>query len=54
LPLHAFPWHAKLRTSGLERDAVYLLRPDGYIGLADPLAEAAVLGAYLDARGLKG
>src|SRR5580692_6400373 len=54
LPLHAFPWRAGLGTSGLERDAVYLVRPDGYVGLADPRAEAAVLGAYLDARGLKG
>ena len=54
LPLHTFPWRAALGTSGLERDAVYLVRPDGYVGLADPRAEAAVLGAYLDARGLKG
>jgi 2-polyprenyl-6-methoxyphenol hydroxylase-like FAD-dependent oxidoreductase len=53
VPLHAFPWRAALRTSGLRRDAVYLVRPDGYVGLADPRAEAAVLGAYLDARGLK-
>ncbi len=54
VPLHAFSWRPELRTSGLKRDAVYLVRPDGYIGLADPRAEAAVLGAYLDARGLKG
>jgi 2-polyprenyl-6-methoxyphenol hydroxylase-like FAD-dependent oxidoreductase len=54
VPLHAFPWRAGLGTSGLERDAVYLVRPDGYVGLADPRAQAAVLGAYLDARGLKG
>jgi hypothetical protein len=54
VPLHAFPWRAAVGTSGLERDAVYLVRPDGYVGLADPRAEAAVLGAYLDARGLKG
>jgi hypothetical protein len=54
VPLHAFPWRAGLRTSGLERDAVYLVRPDGYVGLADPRAEPAALGAYLDARGLKG
>jgi 2-polyprenyl-6-methoxyphenol hydroxylase-like FAD-dependent oxidoreductase len=52
--LHAFPWRATLRRSGLERNAVYLVRPDGYVGLADPRAEAAVLSAYLDARGLKG
>jgi 2-polyprenyl-6-methoxyphenol hydroxylase-like FAD-dependent oxidoreductase len=54
VPLHAFPWRAELRASGLECDAVYLVRPDGYVGLADPRGEAAVLAAYLDARGLKG
>jgi hypothetical protein len=54
LPLHAFPWGPAPHASGLERDAVYLVRPDGYVGLADPRAEAAVLAAYLDARGLKG
>jgi len=54
LPLHAFSWHPALEASGLERDALYLVRPDGYVGLADPRAEAAVLAAYLDARGLKG
>jgi 2-polyprenyl-6-methoxyphenol hydroxylase-like FAD-dependent oxidoreductase len=53
LPLHAFPWGPAPHASGLERDAVYLVRPDGYVGLADPRAEAAVLAAYLDARGLK-
>jgi hypothetical protein len=52
--VHAFPWRTELHSSGLERDAVYLVRPDGYVGLADPRAEAAVLGDYLDARGIKG
>jgi len=53
VPLHAFAWCAELAPSGLERDAVYLVRPDGYIGLADPTAEPAALAAYLDARGIK-
>ena len=52
LPLHAFPWQPALRGSGLDRDAVYLVRPDGYVGLAEPCGEAAALGAYLDSRGL--
>jgi 2-polyprenyl-6-methoxyphenol hydroxylase-like FAD-dependent oxidoreductase len=54
LPLHAFPWGQPAHASGLERDALYLVRPDGYIGLSDPRADAAVLAAYLDTRGLKG
>lgn len=52
LPLHAFPWRPAMRASGLERGAAYLVRPDGYVGLAEPRGEAAALGAYLDARGL--
>jgi 2-polyprenyl-6-methoxyphenol hydroxylase-like FAD-dependent oxidoreductase len=53
LPLHAFAWQSAMHASGLARDAVYLVRPDGYIGLADPAGGAAALAAYLDARGLK-
>jgi 2-polyprenyl-6-methoxyphenol hydroxylase-like FAD-dependent oxidoreductase len=52
LPLHAFPSGPALHASGLERDAVYLVRPDGYVGLAKPRREAAALGAYLDSRGI--
>ena len=53
VPLHAFAWRPAMDGSGLKRDAVYLVRPDGYVGLADTGGEAAVLAAYLDARGLK-
>ena len=53
VPLCAFPWRPEMRTSGLERDAVYLVRPDGYVGWAGARADAAALAAYLDARGLK-
>jgi hypothetical protein len=52
LPLHAFLWGQAPHASGLERDAVYLVRPDGYVGLAKPRREAAALGAYLDSRGI--
>jgi 2-polyprenyl-6-methoxyphenol hydroxylase-like FAD-dependent oxidoreductase len=54
VPLHAFAWRPELGTSGLKRDAAYLLRPDGYVGLAEPRADAAALAAYFDVRGLKG
>jgi hypothetical protein len=36
--------------AGLARDAVYLVRPDGYVALADPDPSASRLEAYLDAR----
>jgi hypothetical protein len=34
LPLYVLPWGARARRAGLARDAVYLVRPDGYVGLA--------------------
>jgi hypothetical protein len=34
--------------AGLKRNAVYLIRPDGYVGLAEPAADAAKLEPYLD------
>jgi hypothetical protein len=38
--------------TGLRRNAVYLVRPDGYVGLVDPDGGAEALTAYLDARKL--
>jgi hypothetical protein len=34
LPLHVFPWRAEMKQSGLRRDALYLVRPDGYVAVA--------------------
>jgi hypothetical protein len=53
LPLHAFPWHEAMRSAGFVRDAVYLIRPDGYVGFADRNANAATLQQYLDERKLR-
>jgi hypothetical protein len=52
LPLHVFPWRPAMRRGGLRRDAVYLVRPDGYVALADPEGRAAAVTSYLDARKL--
>ncbi len=38
--------------AGLRRDAIYLVRPDGYVALAAPADGAAALTSYLDARKL--
>ena len=38
--------------AGLMQGALYLIRPDGYIGLCDPNAQPATLHRYLDERGL--
>jgi hypothetical protein len=53
LPLHGFPWGHEAVQAGLKRDAVYLVRPDGYIGLADPDANPASLERYLATRDLQ-
>jgi 2-polyprenyl-6-methoxyphenol hydroxylase-like FAD-dependent oxidoreductase len=52
VPLHVFPWRASTGDRGLRRNALYLVRPDGYVALADPEAASRTLGAYMDARGL--
>ncbi len=53
LTLNSFEWRIEMQTAGLARNAVYLVRPDGYIALADPHASVATLRAYLDARRLQ-
>ena len=50
LPLHVFPWRLEMGRTGLQRDAVYLVRPDGYVALADPHSGATAVTSYLDAR----
>jgi hypothetical protein len=52
LPLHVFPWSQEMGRAGLQRNAAYLIRPDGYVGLADPAGEARTITSYLDARKL--
>jgi hypothetical protein len=50
LPLHVFPWQGAMRRAGLQRDAVYLVRPDGYVALAAPTGSATDLAGYIGAR----
>jgi hypothetical protein len=50
LPLHIFGWQQGMRRVGLQRGALYLVRPDGYVALADPRADTARLRRYFDKR----
>ena len=52
LPLHIFPWRPEISRAGLRRNAIYLLRPDGHVALANPAGSAAAVASYLDARKL--
>jgi 2-polyprenyl-6-methoxyphenol hydroxylase-like FAD-dependent oxidoreductase len=53
LPLHVFPWRPEMGHVGLQRDALYLLRPDGYVAIADSSPSAAAILSYLDTHRLK-
>jgi hypothetical protein len=53
IPLHVFAWDGRMKEAGLLRDAVYLIRPDGYLGLADAKGSAPAIDAYLSERNLR-
>ena len=52
LPLHIFRWSPEMDRAGLKRQAAYLVRPDGYVALADHEGSAKAIMSYLDARQL--
>jgi len=52
LPLRVFPWRPEVSRTGLRRNAIYLVRPDGYVALADPAGSATAITSNLDAREL--
>jgi hypothetical protein len=54
LALHVFPWSPNARRAGLRRNAAYLVRPDGYVALAEAGGESSSIPAYLDAWGIAG
>ena len=51
LPLHLFAWQPGMRRAGLRSAALYLIRPDGYVALADPHADPERLRHYFDEYG---
>jgi hypothetical protein len=53
LPLHQFAWSVETERAGLGRSAIYVIRPDGYVGLADPESDPERLGRYFAERGLR-
>jgi hypothetical protein len=54
LPMHTFAWTPQMRRRGFIRGALYLVRPDGYVALADPGGDPARLGPYFKDRGFAG
>jgi hypothetical protein len=53
LALHVFAWQAGMEHAGFENGALYLVRPDGYVALADPPADPERLRQYFIARGAR-
>ncbi len=53
LPLHVFEWRPGYEAAGLARDALYLLRPDTYVALADAAGAADVLERYFGDQGIR-
>jgi hypothetical protein len=51
--LQVFAWKAEHEAAGLLRDALYLLRPDTYVALADPSSAPDAIERYCAARGLR-
>jgi hypothetical protein len=41
LPTHFFSWTGEAQQAGFERDAAYLVRPDGYVALAAAGSDAS-------------
>jgi hypothetical protein len=53
LPLHEFAWRPQYGEAGFAQDALYLIRPDGYVALAEPSGAADVLQRYFAQRGIR-
>jgi hypothetical protein len=53
VPLHIFGWRSDYEMAGLARDALYLLRPDTYVALADGSGTADSLDRYFADHGFQ-
>jgi 2-polyprenyl-6-methoxyphenol hydroxylase-like FAD-dependent oxidoreductase len=52
LGFHQFPWQAGCHEAGFMENSLYLVRPDGYVALADPLASTRKLTEYFEGRAI--
>jgi hypothetical protein len=48
LEYYQFSWRPAMHSVGLRRDAVYLVRPDGHVALADPAPSGARLRSFVE------
>jgi 2-polyprenyl-6-methoxyphenol hydroxylase-like FAD-dependent oxidoreductase len=52
-PLHVFEWRSEYEKAGLARNALYLLRPDSYVALADGSGSPGALDRYFADHGIR-
>jgi hypothetical protein len=53
LPLHEFAWRPQYDEAGFAQDALYLMRPNGYVALADQSGLGDTLQRYFAQRGIR-
>jgi 2-polyprenyl-6-methoxyphenol hydroxylase-like FAD-dependent oxidoreductase len=53
LPIHVFEWSDAAERAGLQRNAAYLVRPDGYVAFATPDQDVAGLEAFVEEWGIR-
>ena len=53
VPLHRFDWVPEHEKAGLARDALYLIRPDTYVALADSTGSSRAIERYCANRHLR-
>jgi 2-polyprenyl-6-methoxyphenol hydroxylase-like FAD-dependent oxidoreductase len=54
LPLHTFAWGSVARKAGFARDAIYFVRPDGYVALAADRGQAVErIKAFVGQHGIR-
>jgi 2-polyprenyl-6-methoxyphenol hydroxylase-like FAD-dependent oxidoreductase len=52
VPLHVFGWRKEYERAGLARDALYLMRPDTYVALAELEGDAETAEKYFKENGI--
>jgi hypothetical protein len=46
IPLYIFEWGPEAKKAGYLKDAIYVVRPDGYIGLVDESGDIQKISTY--------
>ena len=53
VPLHVFAWRPEHKAAGFTQNALYLVRPDTYVALADASGSPQAIDNYLTSHGIK-